>query len=70
MSYGVFQEYYMNHWTLGGSRDVTGIIGTTSNGVLYLSMPFLFAAFTRRWAPKRQTAAGKRGYPFSLSFCR
>ncbi|RWA13238.1 hypothetical protein EKO27_g1860 [Xylaria grammica] len=57
MSYGVFQEYYMNHWTLGGSRDVTGIIGTTSNGVLYLSMPFLFAAFTRRWARQRQTAA-------------
>ncbi|GAW19995.1 hypothetical protein ANO14919_094890 [Xylariales sp. No.14919] len=57
MSYGVFQEYYMNHWTLGGSRDVTGIIGTTSSGVLYLSMPFLFAAFTRRWARQRQTAA-------------
>lgn len=57
MSYGVFQEYYMNHWTLGGSRDVTGIIGTTSNGVLYLSMPLLFAAFTRRWAARRQTAA-------------
>ncbi|KAI1131302.1 major facilitator superfamily domain-containing protein [Nemania abortiva] len=57
MSYGVFQEYYMNHWTLGGSRDVTGIIGTTSNGVLYLSMPLLFAAFTRRWAHQRQIAA-------------
>ncbi|KAF2968276.1 hypothetical protein GQX73_g5334 [Xylaria multiplex] len=57
MSYGVFQEYYMNNWTLDGSRDVTGIIGTTSNGVLYLSMPFLFAAFTRRWARQRQTAA-------------
>ncbi|KAI1114409.1 major facilitator superfamily domain-containing protein [Nemania sp. NC0429] len=57
MSYGVFQEYYMNHWTLGGSRDVTGIIGTTSNGVLYLSIPFLFAAFTRRWAHRRKTAA-------------
>ncbi|KAI1190108.1 major facilitator superfamily domain-containing protein [Nemania serpens] len=68
MSYGVFQEYYMNHWTLGGSRDVTGIIGTTSNGVLYLSIPFLFAAFTRRWARHRQTAAVAGAVLASLSF--
>lgn len=57
MSYGVFQEYYSSHLTLQGNRDVTGIIGTTSNGVMYLSMPFLFALFTRRWARWRQTAA-------------
>ena len=57
MSYGVFQEYYSDNWTLQGSRSVTGIIGTTSNGVMYLSMPFLFALFTRRWARRRQTAA-------------
>lgn len=57
MSYGVFQEYYSGNWTLQGSREVTGIIGTTSNGVMYLSMPFLFALFTRRWARRRQTAA-------------
>ena len=57
MSYGVFQEYYSGNWTLQGSHKVTGIIGTTSNGVMYLSMPFLFALFTRRWARRRQTAA-------------
>lgn len=57
MSYGVFQEYYSDSWTLRGSRDVTGIVGTTSNGVMYLSMPFLFALFTRRWARRRRTAA-------------
>lgn len=57
MNYGVFQEYYSSNWTLQGNRAVTGIIGTTSNGVMYLSMPFLFAMFTRRWAHKRQTAA-------------
>lgn len=57
MCYGVFQEYYTSNWALSGSRDATGIIGTTSNGVMYLSMPFLFALFTRRWAAKRQTAA-------------
>lgn len=57
MSYGVFQEYFSGHWTLKGSKSVTGIIGTTSNGVMYLSMPFLFALFTKRWAHWRQTAA-------------
>ncbi|CZR66521.1 related to monocarboxylate transporter 2 [Phialocephala subalpina] len=57
MSYGVFQEYYSSNWTLQGSQSTTGIIGTTSNGVMYLSMPFLFALFTKRWARWRQTAA-------------
>lgn len=57
MNYGVFQEYYSSNWTLQGNKADTGIIGTTSNGVMYLSMPFLFAMFTRRWAHKRQTAA-------------
>ena len=57
MSYGVFQEYYYGNWTLQGDREITGIIGTTSNGVMYLTMPFLFALFTRKWARKRQTAA-------------
>jgi MFS family permease len=57
MSYGVFQEYYSSNWTLKGNHEVTGIVGTTSNGVMYLSMPFLFALFTKRWACYRQTAA-------------
>ena len=57
MSYGVFQEYYYENWTLQGSRAQTGIIGTTQNGVMYLSMPFLFALFTKRWARWRQIAA-------------
>jgi predicted MFS family arabinose efflux permease len=57
MSYGVLQEYYFDHWTLQGGRELTGIIGTTSNGVMYLSMPFLFALFTKRWARYRQIAA-------------
>ncbi|KAI1265885.1 major facilitator superfamily domain-containing protein [Xylariaceae sp. FL1019] len=68
MSYGVFQEYYMTHWTLDGSSSVTGIIGTTSNGVLYLSMPLLFAMFTRRWAKYRQIAAVTGAVLASLSF--
>ncbi|ROW09373.1 hypothetical protein VMCG_02563 [Cytospora schulzeri] len=57
MSYGVFQEYFSTTWTLSGSHELTGIIGTTFNGVMYMSMPFLFALFTKRWARWRQTAA-------------
>jgi MFS family permease len=57
MSYGVLQEYYFDHWVLQGGRELTGIIGTTSNGVMYLSMPLLFALFSKRWARYRQTAA-------------
>ncbi|KAI9838846.1 MAG: hypothetical protein M1819_004053 [Sarea resinae] len=57
MNYGVFQEYYSSSRMLQGSHAVTGIIGTTSNGVMYLSMPFLFALFTKRWARRRRTAA-------------
>jgi MFS family permease len=57
MSYGVLQEYYFDNWTLKGGREITGIIGTTSNGVMYLSMPFMFALFTKRWARYRQSAA-------------
>ena len=57
MSYGILQAYYLDHWTLQGARDITGIIGTTSNGVMYLSMPLLFALFTNRWARYRQVAA-------------
>ncbi|KAK6829880.1 hypothetical protein PG987_010464 [Apiospora arundinis] len=49
MSYGVFQQYYFDNWTLEGDRNSTGFIGTTANGVVYLSMPFLFALFTRRF---------------------
>lgn len=56
MSYGVFQEYYSSNWTLKGSQSTTGIIGTTSNGVMYISMPFLFVLFTKRWARWRQSA--------------
>ncbi|KPI42908.1 uncharacterized protein AB675_1754 [Cyphellophora attinorum] len=57
MTYGVFQDYYTAHWTLSGSVSGTGVIGTTQNGVMYMSMPFLFALFSRRWARYRRTAS-------------
>ncbi|KAM7210305.1 Major facilitator superfamily domain containing protein [Rhypophila decipiens] len=59
MCYGVFQEYYTSNWSLAGDQEVTGVIGMVSNGVIYLSMPFLFALFTGhgRWARHREAAA-------------
>ncbi|KAJ9626599.1 hypothetical protein H2203_004232 [Taxawa tesnikishii (nom. ined.)] len=54
MSYGVFQEYYSESRFLKGNPSLTGIVGTTFNGVIYISMPFLFAAFTQRWARFRR----------------
>lgn len=68
MSYGVFQEYYSDHWTLQGSQGATGVIGTTSNGVMYLAMPFLFALFTRRWAHYRQIASVCGAVLMGISF--
>ncbi|CAM1501395.1 Fc.00g105570.m01.CDS01 [Cosmosporella sp. VM-42] len=68
MSYGVFQEYYSSNWTFHGNCEITGIIGTTSNGVMYLSMPFLFALFTKRWARYRRTAALCGAALTSISF--
>ncbi|PVH73055.1 putative monocarboxylate transporter [Cadophora sp. DSE1049] len=68
MSYGVFQEYFTSNWTFKGSQGATGVIGTTTNGVMYLSMPFLFALFTKRWARYRQTAAICGTILTSLSF--
>lgn len=68
MSYGVLQEYYFDHWNLKGARELTGIIGTTSNGVMYLSMPFTFALFTKRWARYRRTAAACGAVLACLSF--
>ncbi|KAK3329275.1 putative monocarboxylate transporter [Apodospora peruviana] len=66
MCYGVFQEYYYNpanSFPFSGNRELTGVIGTTSNGVIYLSMPFLFALFTRNggWAARRRRPAALCG---------
>lgn len=57
MSYGVLQEYFMSDWELDGAVEITGTIGTTFNGVTYISMPILFALFVRRWSQWRRVAA-------------
>ncbi|KAJ4137946.1 hypothetical protein NW765_016856 [Fusarium oxysporum] len=56
LSYGIFEEYWTSNWTLDGDLSITGTVGTTSNGVMYISMPFLFAIFTRYWAHHRLKA--------------
>ncbi|KAF2157301.1 MFS general substrate transporter [Myriangium duriaei CBS 260.36] len=57
MTYGVFQDYLVTKTTLHGSQSALGVVGTTSNGVMYLSMPILFATLSRRWAHLRRGAA-------------
>ncbi|KIX10572.1 uncharacterized protein Z518_01656 [Rhinocladiella mackenziei CBS 650.93] len=61
MSFGVFQEFFSDpsnsHTGLRGSHSATGVIGTTSNGVIYLSMPFLFAALSQQRACVRHVVA-------------
>ena len=57
MSYGVFQDYYTSNSFLQGSSSTTGVVGTTFNGIIYISMPILFAALTRRWAHFRRAVA-------------
>jgi MFS family permease len=57
MTYGVFQEFYVKTNAFHGNSSDLGVVGTTLNGVVYLSMPFLFAAFNRQWARYRRTTA-------------
>lgn len=41
MTFGIFQDAYNHELSLAGSKSVTGVIGTTLNGVMYLSLPVL-----------------------------
>ena len=55
MTFGIFQEAYTQEKSFHGS---TGVIGTTMNGVMYLSMPILSTALdSRRWAHWRRWVA-------------
>lgn len=58
MTFGIFQTAYSHEPLLHGAKSSTGIIGTTMNGVIYLSMPFLFTALDRgSWARWRRQVA-------------
>lgn len=56
-SYGVFQEYYSSSDAWAASSSTTGVIGTTLTGIIYCSMPFLFAVFTNKYARWRKHGA-------------
>lgn len=58
MTFGVFQDAYTHQKAIHGPRSATGVIGTTMNGVMYLSMPFLSALLSRSsWTTwKREVA--------------
>lgn len=58
MTFGIFQTAYSHEKLLHGAKSSTGVIGTTMNGVMYLSMPFLFTALDRGpWARWRRQVA-------------
>lgn len=41
MTYGIYQQFYHDHDAFPGSESATGVVGTTMNGVMYLTMPIL-----------------------------
>lgn len=44
MTFGIFQDAFSSQHFLREPSTATGVIGTTMNGVMYLSMPFLSTA--------------------------
>lgn len=58
MSFGIFQDAYNHQLSLSGSKRATGVIGTTLNGVMYLSLPVLSTLLdSGRWAKWRRPVA-------------
>lgn len=58
MTFGIFQDAYARQLALAGPKSATGVIGTTTNGVMYLSLPVLSTLLdSGRWAPYRRTVA-------------
>ncbi|KAH8699022.1 putative monocarboxylate transporter [Talaromyces proteolyticus] len=57
MSYGVLQEQYTTHFNMQGSSKLTGAIGTTLNGVLYMSLPIISTLLAGRLYQWRRMAA-------------
>lgn len=58
MTFGIFQEFYSDDDSIKGPKSGIGVIGTTMNGVMYLSMPVLSTLLDNtRWASHRRTVA-------------
>lgn len=58
MTFGIFQDAYNHELPLNGPKSATGVIGTTLNGVMYLSLPILSTILdSGRWARWRRVVA-------------
>lgn len=58
MTFGIFQDAYNHDLPLGGAKRSTGVIGTTLNGVMYLTLPILSTMLdSGRWARWRRVVA-------------
>lgn len=58
MTFGIFQDFYNHEASFGDSGNATGVVGTTLNGVMYLSMPILSTVLdSGRWAKWRRGVA-------------
>ena len=69
MTWGIFQEFYNRERVLQGPKSDTGVVGTTMNGVMYLSMPVLSTILdSGRWARWRRSVAFAGIFLSSASF--
>ncbi|KAI7091511.1 putative monocarboxylate transporter [Hortaea werneckii] len=58
MTFGIFQEAYANSSSLDGSKSAIGVVGTTMNGTMYLSIPVISTLLDNgRWATWRRSVA-------------
>ncbi|KAI7538319.1 putative monocarboxylate transporter [Hortaea werneckii] len=58
MTFGIFQEAYANSSSLDGSKSTIGVVGTTMNGTMYLSIPVISTLLDNgRWATWRRLVA-------------
>jgi predicted MFS family arabinose efflux permease len=61
ITFGIWQDAYQQQQVIKGPKSVTGIIGTTTNGVMYLSMPFLSTAIQHGRSAERRRAVALAG---------
>lgn len=58
MTFGIFQEAYANSSSLAGSKSAIGVVGTTMNGTMYLSIPVISTLLDNgQWANWRRLVA-------------
>ncbi|RFU35520.1 hypothetical protein B7463_g820, partial [Scytalidium lignicola] len=57
-SYGVLQEYYINHEPFQGHSKGVSAVGTTCSGIMYLAAPFLFLILHHYPQMRRKSCIG------------